>query len=262
MNLGNDLCFLLTIPPKMKRKYEPHNLKGDEKASYVAHMFAQISRRYDLTNTVLTGGIHHQWRRLTAQLAAQGLEGNALDIATGTGDLAFALQKQEGILSTVGVDFVPEMIYLATQKAEQRHLSKEIRFLQGDALELPFKDDSFICASSAFGMRNVSDIPSAVSEMKRVVKPNGRVVVLEITPFRKNGIFPRLFRFYFHRLVPIIGKALTGHNKAYTYLPRSVDLFPNADLFASMMEESGLKNVRYHKVGFGALAIHVGEKSV
>ena len=111
-------------------------------------------------------------------------------------------------------------------------------------------------------MRNVSDIPRAVSEMRRVVKPNGRVAVLEITPFSKGGLFPRLFRFYFHRLVPIIGRLLTGDTEAYTYLPRSVDLFPNADLFASIMEEAGLKNVQHRKVGFGALAIHMGEKLV
>ena len=246
----------------MTRKYEPHSLKGDEKARYVAGMFARISGRYDLLNTVMTGRMHHHWRKLTAQIATKGLEGSALDIATGTGDLAFALLNQKGVRATVGVDFVAEMVSLATLKAKQRRLSREPLFLQGDALQLPFKDDSFICAASAFSMRNVSDIPRAVSEMRRVVQRNGRVVVLEITPFKKGGLFPRLFRFYFHRLVPIIGRLLAGDTEAYTYLPRSVDLFPNADLFASIMEEAGLKNVQHRKVGFGALAIHMGEKLV
>ena len=246
----------------MTRKYEPHSLKGDEKARYVAGMFARISGRYDLLNTVMTGGMHYQWRKLTAKLATKGLEGDTLDIATGTGDLVFDLVKQKGVVSSVGVDFVSEMVSIATLKAKKRNLSKETLFLQGDALELPFKDNSFICATSAFSMRNVSDIPKAVSEMRRVVKPNGRVAVLEITPFKKSGVFPRLFRFYFHRLVPIIGRLLTGDTEAYTYLPRSVDLFPNADLFASIMEEAGLKNVQHRKVGFGALAIHMGEKLV
>ena len=117
----------------MTRKYDPHSLKGDEKARYVAGMFARISGRYDLLNTVMTGGMHHHWRKITTQLATKGLEGNALDIATGTGDLAFALLKQKGVLSTVGVDFVAEMVSIATLKAKQRHLSRETLFLQGDA---------------------------------------------------------------------------------------------------------------------------------
>ncbi len=244
----------------MTDRKSPHALQGEEKARYVAGMFARISRRYDLLNTVMTGGMHHRWRRLTARLAAEGLEGDALDVATGTGDLAFALSKRGEVRSAVGVDFVPEMVSLAALKAERRRLSGRAVFLQGDALALPFQDDTFTCATSGFGMRNMADVPLAVAEMARVVKPGGRVAVLEITPLPGNGPFPKLFRFYFHRIVPLVGGLLTGDREAYTYLPRSVDLFPAAEAFAALMVQAGLINVRCLKVGMGSVAIHVGEK--
>ena len=238
----------------------PHALHGKEKAQYVAGMFARISRRYDLLNTVMTGRMHHRWRRLTARLAVEGLEGAALDVATGTGDLAFALSRRSEVSSAVGVDFVPEMVALANLKANRLRLSEQTVFLQGDALALPFQDDTFICATSGFSMRNVVDVPLAVAEMARVVKPGGRVAVLEITPFAGNGLFPKLFRFYFHRIVPLIGGLIGGDREAYTYLPHSVDLFPTAEAFAALMVETGLKNVRYLRVGMGSVALYVGEK--
>ena len=246
----------------MPQDTSPHTLHGKEKAQYVAGMFARISRRYDLLNTVMTGGMHHRWRRLTARLAAEGLEGTALDVATGTGDLAFSLSRRSEVSYTVGVDFVPEMVALAALKANRLGLSGHTLFLQGDALALPFQDDTFICATSGFSMRNVVDIPLAVAEMTRVVKPGGRVAVMEITPFQGNGLFPKLFRFYFHRVVPLIGGLLGGDREAYTYLPHSVDLFPSAEAFASLMVQTGLKNVRYLRVGMGSVAIYVGEKPV
>ena len=246
----------------MSQKTPPHTLHGKEKAQYVAGMFARISRRYDLLNTVMTAGQHHRWRRLTARLAVEGLEGDAIDVATGTGDLAFSLSRRNEVSSTVGVDFVPEMVALANLKANRLRLSGQTLFLQGDALALPFQDDTFICATSGFSMRNVVDIPLAVAEMARVVKPGGRVAVMEITQFQGNGLFPKLFRFYFHRVVPLIGGLLGGDREAYTYLPHSVDLFPSAEAFASLMVQTGLKNVRYLRVGMGSVAVYVGEKPV
>ena len=245
----------------MPQNRSPHALQGNEKAQYVAGMFARISRRYDLLNTVMTGGMHHRWRRLTARLAVEGLEGAALDVATGTGDLAFALSRRNEVNSHRRCRLCAEDgRRLPPSRRSGCGCRARLLFLQGDALALPFQDDTFICATSGFSMRNVVDVPLAVAEMARVVKPGGRVAVLEITPFASNGLFPKLFRFYFHRIVPLIGGFIGGDREAYTYLPHSVDTFPTAEAFAALMVEAGLKNVRYLRVGMGSVALYVGEK--
>ena len=256
----NSNTGLRNIDPSPEGAWPVHDLKGDAKARYVAGMFARIARRYDLLNTVMTGGMHHRWRKLAARLATEGVNGVALDVATGTGDFAFALAKRPGVHSAVGVDFVAEMVALARLKAQRRHASEKVRFAQADALSLPFPDDTFICATSGFSMRNVTDVARAVQEMARVVRPGGRVVILEISPFERDGLFPRLFRFYFHRVVPLVGGILSGDREAYTYLPRSVDIFLHAPELARLMEEAGLENVSYRKAGMGSVAVHVGEK--
>ena len=235
-------------------------LKGAAKARYVAAMFGRIARRYDLLNTVMTGGQHHRWRSVAARLATAELEGSALDVATGTGDFAFALSRRPGIESVVGVDFVPEMVSLARAKARKREAHRSVEFSVADALALPFSDSAFACATSGFGLRNVVDLPAALSEMARVVRPGGRVVTLEMTPFERNGPFPMLFRLYFHRMVPLLGGLLAGDREAYTYLPQSVDVFPTAVELTGLMEQSGLRDVTYRKVGLGTVAIHVGVK--
>ena len=236
------------------------DLKGEARARYVASLFARISHRYDLLNTVMTGGLHHRWRRLAALRASEGLDGPALDVATGTGDFAFALARRPGIGPVVGVDFVPEMVSLATKKGEHRQTTRQVIFLQGDALALPFPDDTFACATSSFGLRNLTDAPSALAEMTRVVRPGGRVVVLEIIPIERNGPLPMLVRFYFRRLVPILGGVLTGDWQAYTYLPQSVETFHRAGDLTQMMEMAGLQEVRHSKLGMGSIAILTGEK--
>ncbi|MFC1935176.1 ubiquinone/menaquinone biosynthesis methyltransferase [Chloroflexota bacterium] len=235
-------------------------LKGEAKVRFVAGMFARISRRYDLVNTVMTGGMHHRWRHLATRLATDGLVGPALDVATGTGDFIFALARQPGVQSVVGVDLVPEMLALARQKAQRLDLVRQVVFLQADALSLPFPNHAFACAASGFGLRNVADVLTALAEMARVVRPGGRVAVLEIIPFEPNGPFLRLLRLYLHRVVPIVGTILTGDRQAYTYFPQSVDTFPQAGELAHLMEEAGLQRVGYRKVAWGSAAILVGEK--
>lgn len=236
-------------------------LKGEAKVLYVSTMFARIASHYDLLNTIITGGQHHRWRSIATRLATADLEGIALDVATGTGDFAFALARRSGIKKVIGVDFVPEMVALARGKAKRQRKCGPVEFFQGDALALPFRDGSFACATSGFSLRNVANLRSAIAEMARVVRPGGRVVTLEMTPFEHNGLFPRLFRFYFHRLVPILGSVIGRDREAYTYLPRSVNFFPGAGELACIMEGIGLRGVTYRKVGLGAVAIHVGVKA-
>ncbi len=235
-------------------------LDGEARASHVATMFARISGRYDLLNTVMTVGMHHWWRRRAAILATRDLDGVVLDVATGTGDLAIALARRPGMRQVIGLDFVPEMLHLARQKAQRRNSSKTSGFLQGDALALPFPDNAFACATCGFGLRNMGDVPKALAEMARVVQPGGRVVILEIVPRKSKGLAPWLINLYFRRVVPVLGRFLTGEREAYTYLPRSVDAFPLAGELIHLMEDAGLRNVSYRNAGMGMVAIHVGEK--
>ena len=235
------------------------NLSGEAKQTYVADLFARIAGRYDLMNSLMTGGMHHRWKRRTARVAAAGLAGPALDIATGTGDLAFALARQPGIDSALGVDLLAEMLTLARDKEPAKDAPGSVGFLQGDALTLPFPDNSFACATAGFSLRNMPDLPAAIAEMARVVRPGGRVTTLELTPM-PPGLKSALFRLYFHRIVPLIGQLVAGDRSAYTYLPQSVDYFLQADRLAGLFEAAGLVEVSYRKLGFGAVAIHQGAK--
>jgi demethylmenaquinone methyltransferase/2-methoxy-6-polyprenyl-1,4-benzoquinol methylase len=234
-------------------------LQGDAKQRYVADLFARISRRYDLMNTLMTGGMHHRWKRRTARLTTQGLSGNALDVATGTGDLALALVRRPEVEQVVGVDLLPEMLVFAQVKVRSQQLDHRVTLITGDALSLPFPDNTFVCATAGFSLRNMPDLPKALAEMARVVSPGGRVTTLELTPLG-GGIKSRFFRFYFHRLVPLMGQIIAGDRSAYTYLPRSVDYFLEANRLADLFRQVGLTDVGHLRLGFGTVAIHYGTK--
>ena len=247
------------------------HLSGDDKRRYVAEMFARISPRYDLMNSLMTGGMHHRWKRDTARLTAAGAAGTerggtggigaTVDIATGTGDLAFALADCPGVTDVVGVDLLPEMLSIAArrQRANGQKRSAPTSFVQGDALRLPFEDNTFAGATAGFSLRNMPDVPAAIAEMARVVAPGGRVTTLELTPMRP-GIAAILGRFYFHQLVPLMGQLVAGDRSAYTYLPDSVDYFLTADGLADVYRQAGLVNVGYRRLGLGGLALHYGDK--
>jgi demethylmenaquinone methyltransferase/2-methoxy-6-polyprenyl-1,4-benzoquinol methylase len=238
------------------------HLQGEEKTQYVRAMFNRIASRYDLLNNVLSMGMHHRWRALAARTATDGMDvsgGVALDVATGTGDFALALLKR-GVERVVGVDFLPSMLALAEAKARKRGALVRVDWVAGDALRLPFPSDSFQWVTSGFNMRNLADLPLSLREMTRVAKPGGRVVILEIVPLPPRGLFPRLFRWYFGSVAPLLGQLFAGDRSAYAYLPASVARFPPAPALARMMEEAGLRDVRFRLLGFGSTAIHVGTK--
>lgn len=226
----------------------------EEKPRYVREMFARISRRYDLMNRIMTLGQDQRWRRMVVALCALPPGGRLLDVATGTGDIAFIARRLRPDVEVVGVDFTWEMMAVGRTKAG----SPEVRFVQGDALALPFADNSFDAACSGFMMRNVVDIAQAFAEQRRVVRPGGRVVCLEITHPR-FGPWRRLFHLYFFHVVPFIGGLVSGHRDAYTYLPHSTLPFPDADSLADIMRRVGLRNVRYRRLMLDTVAIHVGE---
>jgi demethylmenaquinone methyltransferase / 2-methoxy-6-polyprenyl-1,4-benzoquinol methylase len=219
----------------------------------VRAMFDRIASFYDVMNSVMTAGLHHRWRARAADLAAVGPGDRALDVATGTGDLAVELARRVGAGGeVVGSDFSEEMLALARRKAP------ELRFEWGNALELPYEDGRFDAATVGFGARNFSDLERGLSEMARVVRAGGRVVVLEITTPQRPPL-STFFRLWFDRIVPLIGR-LTGETLAYSYLPSSVRRFPAPDGLAAAMARAGLGDIRWILTAGGIIAIHVGTK--
>jgi len=222
----------------------------------VRSMFDRIVPRYDLMNHLMTFGMDIRWRNRIARKAA-AMGDRVLDVATGTGDVAFAIQ-QAGAREVIGLDFSPEMIAAAKTKAVGRHAPVE--FLIGDAMHLPFPDDSFDACTVSFGLRNMPDYGAAIAEMTRVLRPGGRFICLETTPYRKP-VLGRLFSFYFHRIVPLLGWLLSGSYSAYRYLPQSVATFPSSPQLIMLMRAAGLTNTHVTMLGGGTVAIHTGIKA-
>ena len=233
-------------------------LTGPERQRYVANLFSRISRHYDLMNDIMTLGMHRGWKRKTASIATQNSTGAALDVSTGTGDLAFQLARTPEITNTVALDLLPEMIFKARQR-RHRQVTRPPHFLVGDALSLPFPTDTFACSTAGFSLRNMPDVRQAIAEMTRVVRPGGRVALLELSPM-ESGLKARMFRLYFHRLVPLVGEIIARDRTAYTYLPQSVDTFIDAEELAAILRDAGLSRVRYLRLGFGTVCIHWGDK--
>ncbi|MGH9456348.1 MAG: bifunctional demethylmenaquinone methyltransferase/2-methoxy-6-polyprenyl-1,4-benzoquinol methylase UbiE, partial [Thermoanaerobaculia bacterium] len=201
-------------------------------------MFGSIARRYDRANTILSGGIHHLWRRKIVRWSGARPGDRVLDCATGTGDLAIAFAKVVGPAGdVVGTDFSPEMLAPAPRKAERDGV--RVTFETADVTALPYADASFDVASIAFGIRNVADRVGGLREMARVVRPGGRVVVLEFGQ-PENVLLRPLFNLYSRRFLPWIGGVLTGNREAYAYLERSAGEFPCREAFLDLMRETGL----------------------
>lgn len=224
----------------------------------VRTMFGRIARRYDLMNRLMTGGRDVAWRRLAVRLALPAREpatSKVLDVATGTGDLALALDAA-GIGDVVGIDFAGPMIRAAAAKGRP---TGAVAWVVGDALALPFGDNAFDACTVAFGLRNMADYGAALREMARVLRPGGRLVCLELTPYRVP-VLGRLFGWYFSTIVPFVGGWLSGDRDAYRYLPSSVAAFPTAAALATLMTEAGLGDVSYRLLGGGTVALHMGTK--
>ncbi len=254
-------------PPPDPGIEEPSVTPGTLAEPQVRAMFDRISGVYDRMNGVMTAGLHHQWRRRAADLAHVAPGARVLDVATGTGDLAFELARRvapDGVV--VGADFSERMLELARAKAAGPGGASvpaapgvELRFEAANAMALPYGDNEFDAATVGFGARNFSELALGLAEMARVVRPGGRVVVLEITTPRRPPL-STLLELWFDRLVPAIGR-LAGDAEAYSYLPSSVRRFPPPDELAAVMWGCGLRSVGYRLTAGGIIALHVGEVS-
>jgi demethylmenaquinone methyltransferase/2-methoxy-6-polyprenyl-1,4-benzoquinol methylase len=213
-------------------------------------MFDRIARVYDRMNSVMTAGMHHRWRERAVDLARVGPGSTALDVATGTGDLAVELARRGA--EVTGMDFAPAMLAIARQKAPG------LRFEEGDALKLAHADATFDAATVGFGARNFADLDQGLRELTRVTKRGGRVVVLEITTPEQPPL-SWFFKAWFDSVVPALGR-VAGDPDAYTYLPSSVRRFPAPEELAGRMAAAGLEDVRWLLTAGGIIAIHAGTK--
>jgi len=213
-------------------------------------MFDRIAGVYDVMNGVMTAGLHHRWRARAADLARAGPGDRVLDVATGTGDLAVELRRRG--CDVVGLDFSAGMLERARAK------EPGIDWVEGDALALPYADATFAAATAGFGARNFADLGRGLREMARVVRPGGRVVVLEITTPERPPL-STFFRLWFDRVVPLIGR-VAGDPDAYTYLPSSVRRFPRARELGGELVAAGLTDVRWILTAGGIIALHSGTK--
>ncbi len=218
-------------------------------------MFDRIAGVYDALNGVMSAGLHHRWRERAVDFARIGPGARVLDVATGTGDLAFELARRVAPGGeVVGSDFSEGMLARARAKAQPS--GAKVRFEWGDALELPYADDSFDAATVGFGARNFSDLHGGLVEMARVVRPGGRVVVLDFTSPTRPPL-SLFYRIWFDRIVPVLGR-LAGDATAYTYLPESVKRFPAPPVLAAEMERAGIGELRWLLTAGGIVTIHAG----
>lgn len=239
----------------------------EEKASYVERMFTQIATTYDATNRIMTFGLDQGWRQRIVETVAPIMNGRALDVGTGTGDFLpmLAAWMPDGI--AVGVDFCLPMMQEGQGKLDGGNQGQSVpaspsgirSFVGGDALHLPFPDNSFDAITTGFTIRNVTNIVAAFREMWRVARPGGVVACLEVAQPR-NPLLRLGHQWYFKRIVPRIGGVLSGNQQAYLYLYESARNFPPPDALARMMREAGWEHVRYRLSGLGAVAIHQGVK--
>ena len=227
-------------------------------AGQIRGMFDRIAGVYDLMNTAMTAGLHHRWRERAADRAELEPGETALDVCCGTGDLAFELAGRVGTQGRViGSDFSERMLDLARAKQAERGV-EGLRFEWGDALELPYDDQAFDAVTVGFGVRNLADLERGIGEMARVLRPEGRLVILEITNPRRPPL-STFFGLWFDQVVPLLG-SLAGDRDAYTYLPESVKRFPPPEGLAMIMDRAGLERIRYTVLAGGIIAIHSGAR--
>ena len=223
-----------------------------QKKEYIQKMFAGISQRYDFLNSLLSMRRDRYWRRFAAEKLPSGL---ILDVCSGTGDVAIEVSKRS---HAVASDFCVEMLKLCDMKIKKSSITN-IYCIQNDAENLSFKDNSFDGAIVAFGIRNVADIKKALSEMHRVVRNGGRIVVLEFSQ-PQDRFFRSMYYIYFQKLLPVVGSLVSKKTGPYSYLPSSVMAFPKREEFAGLMKVSGMRDIRYYDLTFGIVTVYVGSK--
>jgi demethylmenaquinone methyltransferase / 2-methoxy-6-polyprenyl-1,4-benzoquinol methylase len=236
-----------------------HGRPNGDKGAYVREMFARIAPRYDRANRVLTAGLDERWRRRAIALLAPPPGGRILDLCCGTGDVVFHLLRTDPSLEVTGVDFCAPMLDCARARAPREARGKA-EFVEGDAMSLPFADDTFDGATMGFSLRNVVDVDAVLREVLRVIKPGSRFVNLDVSK-APNKLWKRAFDLYFYGIVPLVGGIVGGSKQAYTYLPNSLTHHPNAIELRDRFASAGYANAGYVPLMGGAIALHYGSKA-
>ncbi|MBX5437515.1 MAG: demethylmenaquinone methyltransferase [Alicyclobacillaceae bacterium] len=233
----------------------------ESKSAFVHSVFSQIARRYDLMNSVLSFQQHKLWRRFAMRQIELAPGGCAIDVAAGTGDWTLALARRVGSGGyVVGLDFCREMLDVAREKLRRHDVrGARVEWVEGDAMQLPFPDATFDVATIGFALRNVPDIVTVLREMRRVVKPGGQVVSLELSK-PEWPLFRRLYYFYVYCVLPKIGAIAVGDQTPYAWLPASLTEFPDRVGLERLFQEAGLRDVRSYPLTGGIAAVHVGRK--
>jgi demethylmenaquinone methyltransferase/2-methoxy-6-polyprenyl-1,4-benzoquinol methylase len=241
-------------------KYPPVNTITDkERISMVKEIFSTITGKYDFLNHFLSLRRDIAWRRFTAKKMRFFKSNMYLDVACGTGDLSIAAALEHPQISVVGIDFISEMVQAGKSKIEKKNMTERIRLMQGDALHIPFDDNTFDVTGIAFGIRNIPDREQALKEMLRVTVSGGQIMILEMT-FIQNRFFKFLYYVYLNYLLPLFAKFFSANPAAYHYLADSIINFPTPDQFVRIMENTGMINTEKYPLTFGVTWLHIGIK--
>ena len=226
----------------------------------VWRMFDRIARRYDLLNHLLSLGQDIRWRKKVGRLLPPGEDQFILDLATGTGDqLLYLFKDNQKIKRAVGIDLAKQMLAKGQIKIQKRKLDDQIALVEGNAQDIPYEDNVFDAATFAFGIRNMSDVDLSIAEIYRVLKPSGRVLILEFS-LPANRLIRQLYFIYFRNLLPVLGSVISGDKYAYRYLNQSVETFPYGEDFCELLENGGFKQVKMKKLTFGIATIYYADK--
>ena len=230
-----------------------------EKAGLVHGVFTNVASRYDIMNDVMSGGVHRLWKDAMMDWLAPRNGQRLLDVAGGTGDIAFRFLKRAPEATATVLDLTESMLAEGERRSEAAQLSGKLDWVVGDAMALPFPDRSFDVYTISFGIRNVTRIEAALSEAFRVLKPGGRLMVLEFSQLTNDGL-QRLYDLYSYNVIPRMGQAIAGDRDSYQYLVESIRKFPDQERFADMIRAAGFERVRYRNLSFGIAALHSGWK--
>ncbi|MDZ4824772.1 MAG: bifunctional demethylmenaquinone methyltransferase/2-methoxy-6-polyprenyl-1,4-benzoquinol methylase UbiE [Flavobacteriales bacterium] len=242
----------------MIKQVKPYHREGGKKEQ-VAEMFDNIAHSYDFLNHFFSLGIDKVWRRRAIKILLDEKPGKVLDVATGTGDFALQLARHNTHIQITGVDISEAMLEVGRKKVAKKNLTSRLELKQGDAEHLPFDDNEFDVFTVGFGVRNFQDLEKGMKEMLRVLKPEGLGVVLEFSRPKKFPV-KQLFRFYFRRVIPVVGKLVSKDARAYTYLPDSVEAFPEGEDFLSVMKRCGYHDTKCIRLSGGIASIYLGRK--
>ena len=234
-------------------------VQKNEKASMVNEVFTSVAQKYDLMNDAMSLGIHRIWKSAMLDWLAPRNNQHLLDVAGGTGDIAFKFLDRAPLSEVTVLDMTEEMLIEGKKRAEAKRFKDKLNWVCGDALNLPFKDNIFDAYTISFGIRNVTDIPKALSEAYRVLKPGGRMLVLEFSQIPISKL-QKLYDLYSFNAIPKMGKLIVGDSDSYKYLVESIRKFPNQEDFLDMLKNAGFENSKYRNLSLGIAALHSGWK--